>query len=80
MFTPIRVAKKGYFCLFWGPVQSNVGKNVSFRPQKFTIPFNITRYHAKSGLKENRQPTGVKMMNGIVSAHNFHIFSESDDH
>ena len=49
MSTPIRVAKKGYFCLFWGPVQSNVGKNVSFRPQKYTIPLNITRYHAKSG-------------------------------
>ena len=34
----------------------------------------------KVDLKENRQPTGVKMMNGIVSADNFHIFSESDDH
>ena len=49
MPTPIRVAKKGYFFfLFWGPVQSNVGKNVSFRPQKYTLPFNITRYYAKS--------------------------------
>ena len=34
----------------------------------------------KSDLKENRQPTGVKMVNGIVSADNFHIFSESDDY
>ena len=51
MSTPIRVAKKGYFCLFWGPVQSNVEKNVSFRPQKYTLPFNITSYHAKSGFE-----------------------------
>ena len=57
-----------------------MGKNVSFRPLKYTLPFNITRYHAKVDLKENRQPTGVKMANGIVSANNFHIFSESDDH
>ena len=34
----------------------------------------------KVDLKENRHPTGVKMMNGIVSADIFHIFSESDDH
>ena len=34
----------------------------------------------KVDLKENRQPTGVKMVNGIVSANNFYIFSESDDH
>ena len=34
----------------------------------------------KVDLKENRQPTGVKMVNGIVLADNFHIFSESDDH
>ena len=45
---PIRVAKKGYFCLFLGLVQSNVGNNVRFRPQKYTLPFNITRYYAKS--------------------------------
>ena len=51
MSIPIRVAKKGYFSLFWGPVQSNVGKNVSFRPQKYTLPFNIARYHAKSGFE-----------------------------
>ena len=51
MSTPIKVSKKGYFCLFWGPVQSNVGKNVSFRPQKYTLPFNIRRYHAKSGFE-----------------------------
>ena len=51
MSTPIRVGKKGYFCLFWGPVQSNVGKNVSFWPQKYTIPLNITRYNAKSGFE-----------------------------
>ena len=51
MSTPIRVAKKGYFCLFWGPVQSNVGENVSFRPQKYTLPLNIKRYHAKSGFE-----------------------------
>ena len=30
-------------------------------------------------LKE-KTPTDVKMVNGIVSADNFHIFSESDDH
>ena len=51
MSTPIRVAKKGYVCLFWGLVQSHVGKSVSFRPQKYTISFNITRYHAKSGFE-----------------------------
>ena len=34
----------------------------------------------KVDLKENRKPTGVKMVNGIVSADNFHIFSESDEH
>ena len=34
----------------------------------------------KVDLKDNRQPTGVKMVTGIVSANNFHIFSESDDH
>ena len=34
----------------------------------------------KVNLKENRQPTGVKMMNGIFSADNFHIFSEPDNH
>ena len=34
----------------------------------------------KVNFNENRQPKGVKMMNGIVSANNFHIFSESDDH
>ena len=49
MSTPIRVAKKGYFCLFWCPVQSYVGKNFSFMPQKYTLPFNITRYYATSG-------------------------------
>ena len=48
MSTPIRVAKKGYFCLFLDLVQSNVGNNVRFRPQKYTLPFNITRYYAKS--------------------------------
>ena len=34
----------------------------------------------KVDLKEKRQPTGVKNVNGIVPAVNFHIFSESDDH
>ena len=34
----------------------------------------------KVDFKENRQPTGVKMVNGIVSADNFYIFSESDGH
>ena len=48
MSTPIGVAKKGYFCLFLGLVQSNVGNNVRFMPQKNTLPFNITRYYAKS--------------------------------
>ena len=51
MSTPIRATKKGYFCLFWGPVQSNVGKNVSFRPHKYTLPFNLTKYQAKSGFE-----------------------------
>ena len=34
----------------------------------------------KVDLKEKRQPTGVKMVDGIVLADNFHIFSESIDH
>ena len=34
----------------------------------------------KVDLKENRRPTGVKMVNGIVLADNFYIFSESNDH
>ena len=51
MSTPIRVAKKDIFVYFWGLVQSNVGKNVSLRPHKYTLLFNITRYHAKSGFE-----------------------------
>ena len=78
--TSIRVAKKGYFCLFWGPVQSNVGKNVSFRPQKNTLPFNITIYHAKSGFEGKY--TTHRCQNGewLCLVDNFHIFRESDDH
>ena len=47
MSIPIR-EEKNFFCLFWGPVQSNVRNNVSFRPQKYTLLCSITRYYAKS--------------------------------
>ena len=76
----MRVANKGKFCLIWGPVQANVGKNVSFRPQNTHYPLISQDIMQKVDLKENRQPAGVKMANGIVSADNFYIFSESDDH
>ena len=52
MSPPIRVAiKRIFFFLFWGLVRSNVGENVSSRPQKYTLPFNITQYNAKSGFE-----------------------------
>ena len=44
----------GYICLFLGQNQSNMGENVSFRPRKYILPFNITRYYTKKvDLKEN---------------------------
>ena len=55
MSTPIRL-EKGLFCLFWGQDQSNKGKYVSFRPLKYILPFNITRYHAKSGFEGKDNP------------------------
>ena len=57
-----------------------MGKNVSFRPQKCILPFNIQDIIQKVDLEENRQPTSVKMVSGIVSVDNFYIFSESYDH
>ena len=51
MSTPIRVSKNDIF-VYFGVRFSQMRKECQFfRPKKYTLPFNITRYHAKSGFE-----------------------------
>ena len=63
-----------------GPVQSNGGNNVSLDLRSTHYPLIKQDIMQKVDLKKKRQPTGFKMVNGIVSANHFHIFSESNDY
>ena len=52
MSTPITVAKYRIFVShFCSPVRSNVGKNVSFVPQKYRLLFNMTIYYMKNDIE-----------------------------
>ena len=55
-------------------------ENVSCMPQKDIFLFILTKHNLKSGFEGKLTSHKSHMVDGIVSADIFHIFSESDHH